>query len=173
MDLISELIKLPSMCIYALINQPEKKIYLGFTTNIVTALGRITKDIKYSNEELNNLPFVIIESPKDRINLYARFNYWYNYYSNKGYLFYNKNKPKLPIYKVRIDLMSDFRLKYETSALCYVKLVTRGYKELIVGIFKDYETAQEWTALNYSNGEVNKIVYSNNDLTKDYNAISK
>lgn len=165
-DLINTLSQLPNMCVFALVNEKDKKIFIGKTTNLVTYLGRLINECQYSNKELLTLPFIILESITDKPNLYVRFNYWINYYSNKGYLIYKKPKYRLN-YKLRIDLMGDFRMQYEARHLFYVKILSRRYRELVIGVFDKIYDAEAFIADNYPNG-IESVVYSSNSLTKEY-----
>lgn len=168
MNLFVELNKLPKQCIYGLINNTDKRIFLGYSTNIVTALGRL---INYSNnlfkDDLDKLELIVIEPIKNSNDLRLKLKYWFKEYSNKGFLFYKK-PINLPSYKLRIDLMADFRNVKEGNYLCYVKLISRRYRELTVGVFNTYGEAELFCKKYYINGQVNNIIYSNNKLSKEY-----
>lgn len=164
--LIDNLAHLPDMCIFGLINEKDKKIFIGKTRNIVTYLSRLIKEYKYSNKELLKLPLIIIETITDKPNLWVRYNYWVNYYSNEGYLIYNKPRYRINC-KLRIDLSKDFRMLKHTRHLFYVKIVSRHYKEHIIGVFDKIYDAESFISREYNNG-IDNIVYSNNNLTKEY-----
>jgi len=111
----------------------------------------------------DKLDFRVIEKIDDPVKLRVRYQYWVSDYSNKGWVMYRDYKAIQ--YKVRIDIRNDETKGYNAKYLLYVKLVSRGYKELIVGVFDNLEECNKFIELNYSN--INDIVYSN-ELTKKY-----
>lgn len=157
---------LPEMCIFGLVNEDNKVIFIYRTTNIVTALSRIVKEYKYRNKNILKLPLVIIETITDKNNLWVRYNYWDKYYSNAGYIVANKCKYNIQ-YKLRKQIMGDFRRKYDRVPLFYVKLISRRYKEVVVGVFDNNDETEAFINKHYSNG-IDNIVYSNNSLTREY-----
>jgi hypothetical protein len=170
--LFNYLINYPEMCIYALINQKEQKIYLGYTTNLPGALARIIKDLKYSNNKLKNdldkLTFGIIETITDRKNLRLRYKFHQNEYSNDGWMLYRKDN-KLPNYKLRIDVLGEDGLHTTDHTKVFVKLRTRGGSEVIIGVFSDFNDASEWAYNTYTDkSNISNIVYANNELTQEY-----
>lgn len=169
--LFQNLINYPDMCIYGLVNEIDKKIYLGYTSNLPLALSRIIKDSKYSNNKLNKdfkkLELIIVEKITDRKNLRLRCKSWVNEYSNNGWMLYKK-ETKLPTYKLRIDVYRDEARWTDEDLLVYVRLITRGYKELTVGVFSDYEEATIWSKENYPSNSINSIVYAKNALTQEF-----
>lgn len=170
--LINYLINYPEMCIYGLINTKDRKIYLGYTSNLPLALARIVKDIKYSNNKLNKdagkLELCILETITDKKNLRLRYKFHQNDYSNKGWLLY-KRDTKLPTYKLRIDIMANSDGEWSKESLVGVKLITRGYKELTIGVFQRYEEAVEWSDAAYEDKEnIVNIVYASNKLTEKF-----
>lgn len=164
-DLIQKLKSLPEMCIFGLIDEVNKAIYLYRTSNIVTALNRILKEYKYSNNVLS-LPLIIIEDIKDKDNLWVRFNYHITNYSNLGYTVMNKPRNRIK-YKLRIQILADFRMKSNVRPLFYVKVVSRRYKEIVVGIFDHISYMQEFIDAHYPN-TIDSLVYSSNSLTQEY-----
>lgn len=167
-ELINSLSLLPEMCIFGLINEDNKAILIYRTTNIVTSLARIIREYKYSNKNILKLSLIIIEDIKDSNNLWVRYNYWTNYYSNKGYIIMNRCKYNIK-YKLRKQILGDFRPKFSSLPLFYVKIVSRRYKEIIVGIFDKVIDMDEFIDKHYANG-IDSIVYSSNKLTKEYYA---
>jgi len=165
-NLMDNLLHLPEMCIFGLVNESGKKIFIGYTINIVTSLSKLIKEYKSSNKELFKLPLIIIEKITDKHNLLVRYNYWCKYYSNKGYLLYKKPANRVN-FKIRIDLSKDFRMLKHTRHLFYVKILSRRYREHIIGVFDKIYDAEAFIADKYPNG-IDDIIYSNNNLTKEY-----
>lgn len=158
-NLLVNLFNYPDMCVFGLINSKDHKIYLGYTINLPQALARIIKETKLSNNKLNNdwnkLELVILETFTDRSNLRVRHKWYFNEYSNKGWMFYNKISNSTR-YKLRLDIVSDKGLDYKVK----VKLLTRRYKEVVVGVFDTYEDAKAWSSIHYpDSNNITNIVY--------------
>ena len=166
-NLLINLFNYPELCIYGLINSKDHKIYIGYTTNLPSALSRIIKETKYSNNKLkqdwNKLELIILETITDRKNLRVRHRFYNNDYSNKGWMLYNKNS-NLTSYKLRIDVMNNGIGK---DLNVQVKLISRRYREIVVGIFNTYEEASNWCLTNYPDySNIVNIVYSDLSLCK-------
>lgn len=169
-NIVTELAHLPEMCIFGLINNETKTLLIFRTTNIVTSLSRILKDYKYSNLNIvTDFKLIIIENIKDKNNLWVRYNFYISHYSNAGYAIHNRCKYNIR-YKLRKQILADFRMKSNVRALFYVKVVSRRYKEVIVGIFDKVEDMDSFTDTFYPDGLINNITYSSNHLTKEYYA---
>lgn len=164
--LLDNLNHLPEMCIFGLISETNKAIYIYRTKNIVTALNRIIKEYKYSNKNILKLPLIIIEDIKDSNNLWVRFNFHISNYSNIGYTIMNKPRNSIK-YKLRISIQGDFRMKSDVRPLFYVKVVSRRYKEIVVGVFDHISYMQEFIDAHYPN-TIDSLVYSSNSLTQEY-----
>lgn len=171
--LLDNLVHLPDMCIYGFINEDDKKIYIGHTYDLLLALHRNLKEIKYSNHpckrDLKKLKFIIIETLNTRKKSHIRHQYWINDYSNKGYRLYRRYKACS--FKLRIDLLADFRYQGYAKYLFYVKLLTKRYKELTVGVFDNIKETESFVSDNYKS--IDNIIYSDNALTKEYLNIHK
>lgn len=166
-NLINNLINLPEMGIYGLLNKIDNKIYIGFSKNIVTALIRLINNIKYSNikHDLNKLEFIIIETINKPEELRLRCQHWINDYSNKGFGLYN-NKRKVFNQKLRICAISSLDGAGRPNYHLHVRIVSKGYRELTVGVFNDVSELNEFVDKNYK--VIDKIVYADNRLTKEY-----
>lgn len=170
--LIDNLAHLPEMCIFGLVNNETKTMLIYRTKNIVTALARIVKEYKYSNKKiLRDFKLIIIEKIEDPNNLWVRYNFWTNEYSsNRGYIIHNRCKYNIK-YKLRKQILADFRMKSNVRALFYVKVVSRRHKEVIVGIFDKVEDMDSFVETFYPSGLILNIEYSNNELTKEYRSL--
>lgn len=164
MNLFKELSQLPDKCIYGLFNDQGKKVYIGFSNNTVRTIYSNISNLKYSNKDFNNLEFRVIETIEDSNRLKVRYQYWVSHYSNEGWSMYRDYKAIQ--YKVRIDVIGDETKIRNGRHLLYVKLLSRGYRELVVGVFDGVAECNEFVALYYK--EVNDVIYSNNELTKEY-----
>lgn len=159
------------VCVYALMDRENQKIYISFTVNLLGALDRIFKQLDYSNkvfERPEHLELVVLEQVVDRANLRARYRFWCDDYSNKGWLLY-KRPTNVPTYKVRMDFMSVDLPQYDGEVFFGVKLVSRNRSERIVGLFTSAREGYQWVQNAYKNkSNVTDIVYADNKWTKEY-----
>lgn len=164
-----ELYNLPEKCIYAFLNQKDKKIYIGFTKNLLQALERNLYYMKYSNHpcknDIANLELIVLENIVTDLDLRLRYEYYSNKYSNEGWRLYRNYKAI--DYKVSIDVINIAISNGMPSIKCCVKLRRRGSNELIVGIFNSVSEAELFVSDKYSNG-VSNIIYADNKLTLDF-----
>ena len=70
--------------------------------------------------------------------------------------------------KVRIEVIPASRRNPGSQSVLAVKVVSRGYKEVTVGIFNDYTDMMSFLDQYYAGNLVTKIVYADNELTKRY-----
>lgn len=170
--MFQELYKLPDKCIYAFLNESDKKIYIGMAKNIVTSLSRNISEMKYSNHPCKNdvskLKFEILENIVTDRDLKLKYQYYSNKYKNEGWTLYRDYCAIS--YKVLIDVLNVNKLYGMPSIKCCVKLRSRGYRELTVGLFETVEEAEVFVANNYSNSPITNIIYADNKLTRYYNA---
>ncbi len=166
MSLWQELSNIPNKCIYGIFNDVDKKVYIGYSSNTIRTIYSNMSTLVYSNmsSDWDKLDFRIIEIIDDPARLKIRYQYWVSDYSNKGWTMYRDYKAVE--YKVSIDIKNDPSLVSGSKYLLYVKLVSRGYKELIVGVFDDLDKCNEFVSLHYSN--IHDIIYCDNELTQKY-----
>lgn len=162
MDL-QEILSFPTMGIYAFVNEEDRKIYVGYSKNIVTAFSRLVQNLKYSNmqEDADKLKFVILENIVTERSLRLRYEYWSRKYSNEGWSLYRSYRAVS--YRLRVDLFSD----HSERSLIGVKIVSRGYKELTVGVFESVGESRAFINEYYKDG-VDNLIYASNRLTKEF-----
>lgn len=168
MNLFQELNSLPKQCVYGLFNEIDKRVYIGFTINILVTLPRLLNNINYSNSllkaDLSKLEFRIIETIKENKSLRLRYQYWCRNYSNNGYMLYREYKAIQ--YRTRIEVIRNPLDERTDLYMCAVKLVSRGYKELTVGLFSNAAEAEAFVSEHYTS--IDSIIYADNYLTKRY-----
>lgn len=168
MDLFQELIKLPSQGIYGFFNSNDKRFYIGYSVNLPNALPQVIQRLESSNKVFNNdkprIQFRLIEPILNKDALRMRHAYWVKFYKGLGYLPYKE--PKVCNYKLRIDVVNETLGRGTGKYHFYVKLVSRGYRELVVGVFDNVLEMETFISDHYK--EVNNIIYSSNSLTNDY-----
>lgn len=160
-NLWDELKTLSKQGIYYLINQESRKVYINYSSNIPNAIVKLLDSSNFDN----NYKFSILEIVTDKKNLRIRCQYFKDLYSNMGYTLINSNR--VSNRKLVIKLLPDFRGHITGMCLFYVKIVSKGYGELIVGVFQHSSEVDSFVAQNYSNG-INNIIYADNDITKEY-----
>lgn len=148
------------MGIYLLVNKPKKRCYISYSSNMAQALVRLS-----SNFQDEQFDFELLEIVTNPINLKPRCQYFKNLYSSNGYDIINPKR--VSNLKARIGSINDFRSIMREDILLTVELVSRGYRDLIVGVFSTITEINSFMSQNYSNGVFN-IVYSNNKLTQEY-----
>jgi hypothetical protein len=62
-------------------------------------------------------------------------------------------------------------MEYNSRALFYVKVVSRRYKEVVVGVFDNVPDMDEFVSIYYPNDKIDDIIYSSNSLTKEYRCL--
>lgn len=170
---LQELVSLPEKSIYGFFNESDKICYIGFSRNTLSALNRNIQEFKYRNnlikQDLGKLEFRIIETIDDVNNLRIRYQYWVDHYTKMGYKSYRCYTAVG--YKLHIEVIGDLIHSYNRKFLFHVKLVSRGYHELIVGIFDNKEEMDSFISREYRN--IDRVVYADNKLTRDYRAANK
>lgn len=175
MNLLKELDQLPKYSIYGLFNEQDKKVYIGYAYDTVLALNRVLKDIKSSlfnkdnrNKDWDKLEFRIIESLTDSNDIKFKYQYWVNEYSNKGYEMYRNYKAIT--YKVKVDVIKDFRFDYKKNYFFRVTLVSgNGLINKVVAILEHKDKLDDFLLRHYPKHKsiINIVTHSNN-LTKLY-----
>lgn len=168
MNLFQELSNLPLKCIYGFVNETDKRIYIGYSSNILNTLSRKLMELKSSNNVIkydwDKLDFKIIEEIHSSNNLRIRYEHWVKEYNKNGYQMYREYKAVN--YKLRIEVLHDVLMEGTRKYRFYVKIVSRGSRELIVGIFDNKEDMDVFIELHYKS--IDYIIYANNNLTKEY-----
>jgi hypothetical protein len=165
-NIFQDLSNLPDKCIYGLFNDQDKKVYIGYSSNTIRTLYSNISNLKYSNltPDWGKLEFRVIEPIEDSNRLKVRYQYWVSHYSNEGWSMYRDFKAIE--YKVRIDILNDETRQKNGRYLLYVKLLSRGRSEVVVGVFDSLSECNEFVESNYKT--IKDIHYSNNELTNEY-----
>lgn len=148
--------------IYLLVDKLEKRCYVNYSSNISGSLNRLLS----SNLFFAKYEFEILEIVTEPMNLRIRCQYFKDLYSSNGYEIINPKR--VSSWKVFIEPINDFRFNTNKNYLFAVKLSSRGYKELTVGIFSTYVEVDEFINKFYARNIVTDIKYSNNKLTTEY-----
>ena len=166
--------------VFALVNQRDRKVWVGHSQSILGALASKLEAFHNRAEPSNplfldfhhgKLQYKVLEYlPEDKITsndfkLLKTQDYMDEYVA-KGYKLYNK---RMAIsYKVRIDIEhAPDHLKID-QYYAIVSITNRHRMSQIVGIFNTYDDAVLFQEKYYGTEKIRNIVYAINDLTKQY-----
>lgn len=162
------LINMPEQAVFGFFNDEDKIAYIGYSKNSLLALSRILNNLKYSNnlmaKHYSKLKFAVIENCRDSNRLKVRRDFWMEQWRQMGYRFYNDRKSIS--YKLRIEAIPALDKGPGSDLLAYVKLVSRGRREVIVGVFDNMADAEAFANEKYP--RIDDIIYANNNLTLEY-----
>jgi hypothetical protein len=161
MNLLQTLTDINKPGVWAFVNDTDRIIYLSYSNNILTSISRNVRELNdksHSSKSLirdkSKLQIQIIEFNCDK----AKLGYWVDHYRNNGYSLYRNNNGEVT-YKTRVAITDDF--------FVHVLLVNKRNDKLVVGVFPNIQEANYFIQTHYPN-KIHKIVYSNNDLTKQF-----
>lgn len=151
---LSSIQNLARPCIYALVHNSRRRVYLSQTTNLLNAISRLLKDLdgpapKYRrlSKDRNNILLVVLENCDNSEIRMIHLKGWVAHYRNTGYRFYNR--PKYIEYKTKIYINSSGRVE--------VRLVNRRNDFTCIETFDILEKAEEFLI---KNPNVDKLVES-------------
>lgn len=154
---INGLLALPDVCVYALINEVDRRCQVFSTTSLNSHLGSLMKDIKVSGEwsvmkdDISKLRLCILETLTDKRELKIRQSYWIESFNKKEYKNYKDLSPVS--YKV------DIELAYRHGKLCYFVYLKNTRKDrILVGLFRLKASMDEFLNQSYPNGVIQKII---------------
>lgn len=180
-------------CIYGFIDVPNKKVYLGYTKDLLNAATRhITqskkglhncKKLQSSMEKMDLIVIETFDSKTDFINylMPLRLNYWIRRYQEEGYtIVNNKGKSRGTPYRIRINIIPNVfsmseqdainHFRTDSSFLFEVRLASPSYNaDLIVGVFDKKMDTDGFVSRYYpDHRNIETIVVAENDLTIRY-----
>ncbi len=160
--------KLPRSGIYGLVCHKSKLVYISHSKDICTSISRLLRDIHSRNciykqliKDASKLEFIKLENINNcdtLVDIHTKIDFFVQRYKQEGYSLYN-TKHRYQQFKVKIEVGSDF--------LVYVKLVSKLYKKIVVGVFDKMYEAEEFATV-FDTMDIVKPVYSINDLTRNY-----
>lgn len=168
-DLFNMMYNTPRSVIYALICEENMKVYISYSKNVVTSLGRLLSDLqdkksiyKHLIEDAPKLKFKVLDSINidDRIDIAVKIDHQVTLYKQLGYSLYN-DKYKLQKFKVAIEVDDDL-------SRIFVKLKSDNRtKSVVVGVFDKMWDAEEF-ACCFDSMDIIKPVYATNEMSKKY-----
>ncbi len=159
----------PKECLYAVINESEKRIQIYSTSNFVSHVSRLAQEmnsLKYRllRDDLNKVKVIILETKfRDKRHRDSLYREYTQQYKNNGWVFYSDRN--IAQYKIHESY------KYKNNVLYYViELVTGDGRYTVVGVFSKYKEARDWKQTSYPNEDmITGIVVCDNDLTSSWN----
>ena len=166
-ELFKSMYKTPQGGIYSLVCEKSKMIYISYSKDIITSLARLVRDIYSGNiiykqlkKDASKLEFYRLENINNCdtfIDVQLKLDYFIQEYKQQGYSLYN-SKYKLQQFKIKIEISDDMKL-------IYVKLVSKGNKKIICGVFDKIWDAEEFATV-FETMDIVKPTYAINNLTK-------
>lgn len=148
--------------IFVLVHELEKKIDVRYSMNCSFAIASILRCIDGNRElvqDIEHLEYKIIETMSlDPDLLKIRHAYWVKHYKDLGYSFYRKINCVEYKFRKEID---------KKKELVKLYIVNRFRRKILLGIFVDNPSLEEFIETYYKDG-INSIVYYNNELTRNY-----
>lgn len=155
----------PRECLYAVINESDKRIQIYSTSNFVSHVSRLAQELEHLNnrllkEDLHKVKVVVLYTEfRDKKHRYNLYRSEIQKYKNLGWTFYSdRNIAQYTLHEA---------YRYKDHVLYYViELVARNNDRIVVGVFSKAREARDWRDTNYPNRDIiTEIVVADNDLT--------
>lgn len=150
----------PKECLFVLVNEKDKRVYVSFSTRFHARLGTIMEQLRDGTwrwkdmiRDRKKLSLAILETTVQKNFV----KYYKEQFQKNGYTVYN-DKEKLPlVYKFRID--------YSQRKVLVVAVNARNDKT-VLGRFDTYEAARGFLLYVRHNNPSNSLVFSINGVRK-------
>jgi hypothetical protein len=166
---LQDLCSLPKEAVYCLINEKDKRVQVFQTSNLVSHIGKLVLEIGSLNNknlrlDLNNIKLLIVETKfenkESRNNVFKKT---VEKYKKLGYEFYNE----LSVAQYKLKESFQYR---NHKAYYVIELVgAKGSKPIVVGVFTKWREARTFQDKEYPNGCIEKVVFADNEDTKNWN----
>lgn len=166
--------KLTVSGVFALINNEDKRVYIGTSRCISASLSSIFRKIRGNEfryedmvDDVDKLEAIVLEEDVTDVRLSkVKAQYWCTHYVDLGYSLYRT----VPLIRYRV--VSEVEdVSNGSKSILYrvmVRLVNTRYESEVVGVFEDVYSAKSFMDQYYPNGVVKGIFVSDNDLTTKY-----
>lgn len=164
--LFYDLTQCPKECVYALVNEADKRIQVYSTGNFLSHFSKLiqelgTLDHKPLVADLEKIELVFLETRfENRKHRDVKFKYQVDKYRNLGYNMY-------------VDLsLTNYRIREcykHRDGKSYVVLELRGskgVKPILIGVFSKYKKAKAFLEEHYKDGIVTDVVKASTEETK-------
>jgi hypothetical protein len=144
--------------VYALVNEVDKKVYIGYAVNILAKVSQICYDIErqrigskemvLDKDKLDLTILQVCNKEESRLVMASQLEA----FNKLGYTEYRKT----PISKLKLKVL----LEVVGASAWFVVVLrnTRG-KDIVVGRFRDKEEMTSFVSKNYSSKIITSIVY--------------
>lgn len=172
---------IPLSCIYAYIDTFNHSVYVGFSSSnalyqiadVETALRKGIHDNKKLQESFNAgyLEFNVIKSyeiPPHDLVLRSEYNVVVNDFIKKNYR--DMRGQYIPChFTLKTSIIDDHTRSTKNGMLVCVFARSKGYRDVVLGLFETVPEANEWLDVNYPN-KTDPVVpkFCENSLTKDF-----
>lgn len=147
-QIIQYINKLPDHCVYGVIDDTQKTVYINYTGNFITKLRNLSQ---YSGEVR------ILSVVTDKIYKLIHSEYYALQYINKGYRIVNREVPFINLKPV---------VRVGTNRVL-VYLSTGRRDKIIVGAFRKLQDAQEFKNKYYGDNWDGLPIYAINEETRE------
>lgn len=158
--------KCPRKCLYALINESDKRIQVYKTSNFLYHIVRILNEIDHLNnrnlkDDIGKIRLVILETVfTSTVSMNIKYRNQIDKYRNLGYTFYKDSSI------VNYNIKESYR-QYKNKMYYMVELVNTRRDSVLLGVFRSASEARLFISTNYGNGIVD-IIVSDDELTKSW-----
>lgn len=166
-NLLSILGSAPKECLYALVNEEDKRIQIGSTSNFIAHISKLAQELGSLNNrvlcaDLGKLKLLILETEfRDRAHRKNRYREIHTRYKNLGWSFYSDTN--ITKYKLKTSYKS------RNHVLYYVIELESNKRRLVVGVFKTARDARSWKQTHYPDENmITGVVVCDNEETKSW-----
>jgi hypothetical protein len=167
-SLLRYLSQAPKECLYALINESDKRIQVYSTSNFIGHISRIAQEIgtlenRILKHDLEKIKLCILETEFDtKLHRDNKYRALVTKYKAEGWEFYSDTN--IAQYKIKEGY------KTKDKQLYYVlELEDRNKRRLVVGVFDKASEARLWKYRNYPReGIITEIVIADNEWTRNW-----
>jgi hypothetical protein len=154
---LNDLLALPECCVYALVNEVDRKCQVFSTSSLLKHLGGLIDDIRISGEwqsiqgDIQKVQVRILEVLKDEKNMRFHQSQWIKRLNEEGY----KNYKDISPVSYKVDIVLGFRhgnLQY------MVYLMNKRKDRKLIGLFTKKKEMNEFLHSHYPNGVVTSII---------------
>lgn len=135
--------------VYGIVNEEDKLVVVGSTTNLYLAIGRLMGVLQMGSceygtlkEDLNICSVSILETGVPKEHLKVRTRHWIDHYLSRNYKQYKDTNPVLYTLSTEMDY-------YHGQLRYLVYLQNRRSEKTIIGVFKKKREMTEWIRRSY------------------------
>ena len=150
--------------VWAFVNESDKKIFISYSENILSAVSRNISELLSASHscrslvsDFSKLDLLVLEKVSKAETKVKAGRYKENYKAD-GWQLYNTSIPVQ--YSVKTTISNDCKIQ--------VYLINRRKDKIVVGVFDSKQESDQFIQTHYPNNIVTSIVYSQNSLSKEF-----